>query len=106
VLFKHFKLTLEVFFSSFKKANISNIKKGNKLISTLVNFSCNAWQKKYSKKKNMHASELKFFEEVYAKNKAIYDEIVAINMLVFLVRCSVCKVEKEGKLNYNEKVSD
>lgn len=101
VLFKHFKLTLEVFFQSFAKASISNITKGAKLIASLANFSLNAWQKKISKKKNLHASELKFIEEVYSKNKPIYDDIVAVNILVFLVRSGICRIEKDAKLGYN-----
>lgn len=106
VLFKHFKLTLEVFFQSFTKASIQNIQKSAKLFASLVNFSLNAWQKKLSKKKNMHASELKFIEEVYVKNKTSFDEIVAVNIFVFLVRCGVCKIEKDAKVSYNKDLVD
>jgi hypothetical protein len=93
VLFKHFKLTLEVLFQSFTNASIANISRGAKLIAALRNFSQNAFAKKISKKKNMHASELSFIEEQYVRNKQVYDEIVAVNMLVFMVRCGLCKID-------------
>lgn len=102
VLFKHFKLTLEVLFQSFTSASIFNISRGGKLIAALRNFSLNAFAKKISKKKNMHASELVFVEEIYVKNKQVYDEIVAVNMLIFMVRCGLCKIEgKEQKITYD-----
>jgi hypothetical protein len=106
VLFKHFKQTLEVLFQSFDKASIYNIQKGNKLIAALTNFSKNAFSKKNTKKKGLHASELKFIEEIYTKNEAVYDEIVAVNMLVFLVRIGMAKVDsKEQKISYNPEVT-
>jgi len=55
----------------------------------------------------MHASELKFIEEVYIKHKtadkSIYDEIVAVNIVVFLVRSGVCKIDpKDKKITYDQ----
>ena len=50
----------------------------------------------------MHASELKFVEEIYVKHKPIHDEIVAVNIFVFLVRCGVCKIDsKDSKISYS-----
>lgn len=53
----------------------------------------------------MHASELKFIEEIYTKNEAKYDEIVAVNMLIFLIRFGLGKIDmKEQKITYNDSV--
>lgn len=55
----------------------------------------------------MHASELKFVEEIYVKHKPIHDEIIAVNIFVFLVRCGVCKIEpKDNKVSYNMEKTD
>jgi hypothetical protein len=92
ILFKHFKKTLEVYFLSFHKANISNIKKGKSLIQTIANFSGNLITKKKSKtKKNLIASETRFLDEVY--KKPYHDEIVAMNILIFLIKCGACSIE-------------
>ena len=70
-----------------------------------MNFSLNGFQKKISKKKNLSVTELKFIEEIYIRHKKelIHDEIIAINILVFLVRCNACKIDKD-KIIHNEEV--
>ena len=68
-----------------------------------MNFSLNGFQKKISKKKNLQVTELKFIEETYIKHKPIHDEIIAVNILVFLARCNACKIDKD-KIIHNEDV--
>lgn len=42
-------------------------------------------------------------EEIYPKNDSVYDEIVAVNMVVFLVRIGLAKIDsKDSKISYNE----
>lgn len=80
----HFQQVIVTFFSSFKKANLVNIKKGKSLLQTISNFSMNRIQQHKTDKKQKQMTELeKNFFNHYQKQS---DDVVAVNTFLYLIK--------------------
>ena len=94
-----------MYMGSFVRANIEQIKKIKSLIQSIKNFSANIFKSMISLKKQTQVytpDEIQFAKEQYS---AQHDEIVAVNVYVFLVGTGCVKVEPNtGSLHLNHDV--